>query len=178
MVHAPKKPILAAAAAALFALPQIAAAQSAAPLSGLYACEAIAQSDAQLACFRAETAKLRAAETTGDIVALEKETFAEIKKEEAKAAEKELTELKAAEEIRKNPPKQRSLAIQSAETYGANGYIRFTLENGEVWRQVESGRVRLSKGGGDVLTIKRKSLGSSLGRVNDKRPSFRIKRVE
>ena len=43
----------------LAAAPQLASAQTSASLSGLFACEALTDSDAELACFRAETAKLR-----------------------------------------------------------------------------------------------------------------------
>ena len=50
------------AAALLLATPQFAAAQSAPSLSGLYACEGVSDISAQLACFRAEIAKLRAAD--------------------------------------------------------------------------------------------------------------------
>jgi len=53
---------LLSAAALMLGAPQMASAQSASALSGLYACEAISDISAQLACFRAETAKLRAAD--------------------------------------------------------------------------------------------------------------------
>lgn len=53
---------LLSAAALMLGAPQMASAQSASALSGLYACEGISDISAQLACFRAETAKLRAAD--------------------------------------------------------------------------------------------------------------------
>jgi len=53
---------LLSAAALMLGAPQMASAQSASALSGLYACEGVSDISAQLACFRAETAKLRAAD--------------------------------------------------------------------------------------------------------------------
>jgi len=170
--HSTFKQALLPAVILLMAVPQIASAQSSsqssAPLSGLYACEALTQKEAQLTCFLTETAKLRAAESSGDVIAVEKETFAEIKKAEVEKHEK----------IKANPPKRRTLAIKSASAYGPNGYMRFTLENGEVWLQKESGRVRLGRAEPDMLTIKRASFGSFLARVNDKGGSIRVKQVK
>lgn len=173
------KPVICMTAAALLAAPQLAVAQSAPSLSDLFACEAITEADDQLACFRRETAKLRNVDAPPAPIAVPQSAapqppapyslsaptppaepeFAPLKKKEAKA------------------PKSRTLAIRSTST-AANGYVRFTLENGEVWQQIEKERVRLGRGDPDTLTIKRKSFGSFLGTVNGKRPSFRLRRVE
>lgn len=170
MTHLSKaKPAILAAAILMLAAPSIAAAQSSAPLSGLYACEAISDSSAQLACFRAETAKLRAAETSGDVIAVEKETFSEIKKAEVEAEVEKVEQEKTA--------KKRTLVIASTSTYGGKGYTLFTLENGEVWKQIQPGRVRLNEGEVNSLTIKRASFGSFLARVNDKGKSVRVRRA-
>lgn len=151
----------------LFAGTGYAQAQTAPSLSGLFACEAVTGQAAQLSCFRAETAKLRAAGGAAPLAAplatpepARTPEFAPLPKEEVKA------------------PKSRTLAIVSAQVAGGKGYTRFTLENGEVWQQIESARIRLGKENPDTLTIKRASFGSFIGRVNDKRPSFRVRRVE
>lgn len=166
----------------LSAAPQLASAQSASPLSGLYACEALAAKDAQLACFRAETAKLRAAETPADKPAVKNN---EISAPETAPKTEKVVEKPRVDESEKfiplkkdTTPKTRILTIRSTATYGANGYVRFTLENGEVWQQIESARIRLGKANPDKLTIKKASLGSFRGRVNDRRPSFRVKRIK
>lgn len=158
------------------AAPQIAAAQNSAPLAGLYACETISSSTAQLACFRAETAKLRAAETSGDVIAVEKETFAEIKQAEVKAEVKKV-EAKKEKEKKAKTAKLRSLPIKSARRFGASRYYRFTLENGEVWQQAEQKSVRLGKANPDILTIKRSAIGGGFAQVNDKGQWFRVKKI-
>ncbi|WP_427452412.1 hypothetical protein [Litorimonas sp. WD9-15] len=153
-----------AAATLLIAAPQFAAAQDTDALAGLFACELISETQAQLSCFRTETAKLRGAEASGEIVALEKEAVEEFK------------ELKAEKDIK--TAKSRTLTIQSTQRVGPNRYVQFTLDNGEVWQQAETKRVRLGRANPDKLTIKRASFGSFLGKVNDSRSTFRVKRVK
>ena len=171
-----KYSIFAAAALSLAAAPIIAFAQSSSnsstPLSGLYACEGVADDAAQLACFRAETAKLRAEETTGEVIAVDKESFAEIKKEEVKKAE--VKKEKQKKEKKAKTPKIRTLAIKSARPVGLKGFYRFTLENGEVWEQTKSARVRLGGAEPDVLIIRKGSLGSHFAKVNDTGNGFRV----
>ena len=157
----------------LAAAPQLASAQTAASLSGLFACEALTDSDAERACFRAETAKLRG--TRASTVPKVTETQSPVQKiapEQNDDPEKFIP-------IQKDEtPKKRTLTIQSVETYGQNGYIRFNLANGEVWRQTERGNLRLGKASPDKLTIKKGALGSFRARVNDKAPSVRVRRVK
>lgn len=162
--------------------PQVVTAQSSEPLSGLFACERLVDADAALACFRAETAKLRG---TGAIAApvdagkLSIEPQSPIRKTDAtipKATNdnpEKFIPLK-----RDETPKKRTLTIQSVQTYGQNGYIRFSLENGEVWQQTERGNLRLGRSNPDKLTIKKGALGSFRARVNDKAPSIRVRRVK
>lgn len=172
MIISKKKYAIFSTMLALTAAPQFALAQSA-PLSGLYACEAISGQADQLACFRAETAKLRAAETSGDVIAVEKDTLDEIKKTEVRKAE-----VKREKAVKEKSAKTRTLAIRSTATYGSKGYVRFTLENGEVWRQTEAARIRFTDSGTDTLTLKRAAMGSHRGTVNGKRPSFRVRQVK
>ena len=152
----------------LLVMPHFAAAQS--QYSGLFACEAVTNKDKQLACFLRETAKLRAVtppavpETAPPPPVIEKPAppqaeFAPLPSDKPKSAKSQI------------------VAIQST-TRTAKGYIRFTLENGEVWQQTEKAYVRLGRNDPDMLTIKRKSMGSFIATVNEKRPSFRIKRVK
>jgi len=156
-----------AAATLLIAAPQFAAAQDTDALAGLFACELISETQAQLSCFRTETAKLRGAEASGEIVALEKEAVEEFK---------EFKELKAEKDIK--TAKSRTLVIQSTQRVGPNRYVQFTLDNGEIWQQAETKRLRLGRANPDKLTIKRASFGSFLGKVNDSRSTFRVKRVK
>ena len=165
------------------AAPQLAFAQSSDPLSALYACEALAANDAQLACFRAETAKLRGAKPSTDNLGVRSTVKPVVNSDNSLAVEKTAEDSRIDDSqkfipLKKNVElKTRKLNIKSTTTHGANRYIRFILENGEVWQQGETARLRLGKGDPDVLTIKKVKFGGTRGRVNDKSPSFRLKRI-
>ena len=192
------------------AVPSLSAAQSASALSGLYACEGVADDTAQLACFRAETAKLRAADPAASSLAPQKQSLIaapplsapqiatpqvqtpavqppaspapEVKQAAAIVPDTKAQASQDEEEsfglIKSQKIKKRTLGIASTETFGRNDYVRFTLENGEVWQQTQAGRFRLKKNEPNVLTIKRASFGSFLGRANDKGQSVRMRRVK
>ncbi|MEP3889371.1 MAG: hypothetical protein ABJN69_02820 [Hellea sp.] len=177
------------------AAPQISFAQSSSPLSGLYACEAVSGDAAQLACFRAATAKLRASETLGGSVAAERERLANEKESLALerqrlAAERESLADAKKPEFSKTPafskslenkpeaPKSQTVAITKTQILKGSGYVRFTLANGEVWQQTEPENVRLGRASPDVLVVKKRRIGGYLGKVNDRRPSFSVKRVK
>lgn len=204
-----------AGAVLMMGAPQMAAAQSSPELTGLMACQAISNAEAQLACFQIETTKLRGgsrpfsdpvappvlpspvvpvvpapAVSETDRLALERDSLAaekaRLKAEEARldaekdrlaAEQKRLSaEKKDAEAKTKRQP--RNLAIASTSRFGPNRYIRFTLENGEVWQQTETASVRLGKSDGpDMLELKPKSFGSYIGQVNGKSRRFRVKQI-
>ena len=157
--------------------PSLAAAQSTQPLSGLFACEALTNKDDQLACFLTETAKLRAVDTPAAPMAAPEEAPVIPRVPSTATVTPTAPEFAPLPEKTAKAPKSRTMAIRSAAP-GAKGYLRFTLENGEVWQQIEPARVRLGRADPDMLTIKRKSFGSFLGNVNGKRPSFRVRRIK
>jgi len=151
-------------------------------LSGLYACEAITDKDAQLSCFVAETAKLRAAENSGDFVTIDKQAAEEIEKESYGFNLPSLPKLKifGTSDGKKKVKslKTRTLAIKRTSTI-RKGYLRFYLENGQVWDQTQPAKVRqLGKENPDTLVIKNAAMGSFLARVNGKGPLVRVRRRE
>lgn len=164
------------------ALSHSAIAASANTLSGLYACEAVADKDAQLSCFVTETAKLRAAETSGDFVTIDKQAAEEIEKESYGFNLPSLPKLKIfgnSDGAKKAKPlKTRSLAIKRTSTI-RNGYLRFYLDNGQIWDQTQPAKVRhLGQETPDMLVIKNAAMGSFLARVNGKGPQVRVRRIE
>lgn len=157
-------------------------AASANTLSGLYACEAIGDESAQLACFKSETAKLRAAETSGDFVTIDKQAAEEIEKDSYGFNLPSLPKLKIFgtkdKTAKAKPLKSRSLAIKRTSKI-RKGYLRFYLENGQVWEQTQPAKVRhLGKESPDMLVIKNAALGSFLARVNGKGPQIRVRRTQ
>lgn len=171
--------------------PVAASAQSAAPLSGLFACEIVSNKDAQLACFLTETAKLRAPELLPAVPAVEPQSLAvqreslAIEKErlaletERLAVEKQrIAALKAESEKKAKLTRNRTLAIVETSTFGSNRFVRFTLENGEVWQQTEAAPIRLGRADPDMMMLKKTSFGAMTGRVNGKAPTIRLKQIK
>ena len=62
-------------------------------------------------------------------------------------------------------------------TKGAYGKYTFTLDNGQVWRQVESSRTAIWRGGEEVV-VERGALGSFLMRKASGGRSLRVKRLK
>ena len=172
MIFSFSKSIIWLAAPLLLAMPTLATAQSQSSLSGLYGCEAITHKDDQLACFLRETAKLRAVNAPVALESVPVPTPPVIEKPAPPQVE-----FAPLPSDKPKAAKSQTVAIQSTSRT-AKGYIRFTLANGEVWQQIEKAYVRLGRGDPDMLTIKRKSMGSFIATVNEKRPSFRIKRIK
>jgi hypothetical protein len=56
-----------------------------------------------------------------------------------------------------------------------SGYLVITLDNGQVWKQTDSSRLRLSDN--DVVTIHRAALGSFMLRKADGKTTMRVKRI-
>jgi hypothetical protein len=161
------------------ALAQTGAMPSAKTLEGLYACEAISAPTEQLACFKRETALLRAGETSGDFVTIDKKAVKEIEKESFGFNIPKLRLFAAKPGDKTSEPlKELTLPIKRTSKT-SSGKIRFFLENGQVWEQTEKKYAgRLGKGKPDMLTIKNAALGSFRARVNEKGPLIRVRRVQ
>ncbi|WP_291842144.1 hypothetical protein [Maricaulis sp.] len=70
-----------------------------------------------------------------------------------------------------------SMEIERMRTVGYNTVI-FEMANGQVWRQADSGRVRLPRGDGHVAEIRRAALDSYLLRINGEGRAIRVRREE
>jgi len=161
------------------ALAQSAQTPSAKTLAGLYACEAISAPTEQLECFKRETALLRAGETSGEFVTIDKEAAKEIEKDGFGFNIPKLRLFASKDGDKKSKPlKELTLPIDRTSKT-ARGYVRFYLENGQVWEQTQSEYVgRLGKKDPDMLTIKNAAFGSFRARVNEKGPLVRVRRVK
>jgi hypothetical protein len=136
------------------------------PLAGLLACRELSDAAARLACFDRETATLevntaaRATASTRPVRALDpKQQFG--LPEQTVAKQEVAAGTRAAE----------TAAIEvhiSQVSQTANGRGIFTLDNGQVWRQVVADADVLAKPG-DVVTISRGVLGSYWLQTKSKR---------
>nr|WP_010131427.1 hypothetical protein [Microbulbifer agarilyticus] len=72
-------------------------------------------------------------------------------------------------------PESITAIIESAQK-GAYGKYTFTLDNGQVWRQTDSGRTIWR--GGEQVTVERGALGSFFMRKADGGRALRVKRIQ
>lgn len=70
-----------------------------------------------------------------------------------------------------------SMVIERAREYNYNQY-RFYMENGQVWRQVDTERVRLNRNSENTAVIRRAAMGSYLMLINDRGTAIRVIREE
>ncbi|WP_160153275.1 hypothetical protein [Microbulbifer sp. ALW1] len=80
------------------------------------------------------------------------------------------------QQVIEEAPEAITAKIVSAEE-GVHGKFTFTLDNGQVWRQVGSSTRNFWKGG-EQVTIQRGALGSYLMRKETGGRSLRVKRIQ
>lgn len=145
----------------------------------LYACTGMTDGQARLACFDAAVAELKQAQTAGEVSL--------VSRAEVQQAEKDsfgldpLTQARAMTGVASasTPPADLDVikvTIISAEKR-ANGTYRFTLDNGQVWDQIDTGGPRSLPRGTIEGEIRRASLGSFLLKPGN-RSVVRVKRVK
>ncbi len=178
----------AAIVTALFMAVSNAQAQTPDVLTRLYKCKSIAEDAARLTCYDAQVGHVETAQQTGDLVAIDREAAEEIQRDSFGFNIPSLPKINLFNRANKDKSARRakvefadiSLPLKSTRVMG-NGKTRFYLENGQVWDQTQNASQRipkLKKEGGNVLLIKKASMGSFMGRVNGKGAGIRMKRRE
>jgi len=149
-----------------------------APLSKVYACAAIAAADERLACYDAAVSGLKSAEASGGVTVISREQVAEAEKQAFGLGPATLADV--AKATAPAAPKVEALdtikvTVTSATKKSAN-LLRFTLDNGQVWEEIDTslGRVSGLPAAGE---IRKGALGSFMLKIGDK-PLTRVKRVK
>lgn len=144
-------------------------------LDRLIQCRGLADGTARLACFDSAAAALDQAERQGEVVVVDRAQVRESQRRlfgfnvggllpvfgRADAIEPELDTMEG--------------VLASARQGGEGGRWIFTLEDGSVWRQVDSEQMNVRPRAGHSIRIRRAALGSFLASVNDTR-SVRVAR--
>lgn len=153
-----------------------------APTDSVYACAAIAEDSARLACFDAAVSELRSKEQAGLIQTVDVAKIKEIEKEafgfsmpslpalfnRSSGADK-ATKEEAIEEI--------TAGVKSARIQGVTGRVIVVLDNGQTWEQIDTTKpnamaLRKAK----EARVRKAALGSFMMTV-DGGKAFRVKRV-
>ena len=152
-----------------------------APLSKVYACAGISGAQERLACFDAAVAGLKQAEASGGVTVVTPEQKAAAAKQSFGFAEGGAAAQKAqAAAVGAAPPPEQPdvVTVKIIEAVKArDNRHRFTLDNGQVWEQVETDKVQGIKTLPATAEIRKASLGSFMMKINDGR-SIRVRRVK
>lgn len=168
---------------AFLALASSATAQPAPPTPGVldqvYACAAIAGEPERLACYDGAVGRLRAAESSGQVVAVDRARAEEVEREAFGFTLPSLPRLfgrrgegvAAPEEVA-----EARLEIARVESR-PNRPATFTMTNGQVWTQIDGESARNVREGGAV-TIRRAAMASFLMSVEAGGPAIRVRRTQ
>ncbi len=163
----------------ILAAPALAAEPPALPAvpsySDVLACRSIADPTQRLACFDKTVGTLAAAETSGDVVVINRAKVEEVKRQAFGLPN--LDALKAFEIHTKAKPIERiSFVIANAHQNGAGRWV-VTSGDGQVWVQIDSADVFPEPAAGRPAVVYKGSLGSFFLKVGTD-SAFRVRREE
>lgn len=148
------------------------------PLTVLYDCAAMTDDMARLACYDSKVAGIRIAEDNKELVAIDKQSAQNLKKEAFGFNLPSLPKLGLPSLGMNDDEDALTLPVKSLRKVGRD-YVMI-LENGQVWRQT-SGNFNYIPKGDLVATIKPAALGSyklSISSGSQKVRGMKIRRVE
>jgi hypothetical protein len=147
-------------------------------LDQVYACATVSEEAARLACYDGAVGRLREAQSSGNLVAVDRQQAQEIQRDAFGFSLPSLPRLfgsrgdnerAAIEEVA-----EMRLEVASV-TNRRNMPSVFTMTNGQVWIQIDDENARNVARGGAV-TIRRASMGSFLMSVDAGGPAIRVRR--
>lgn len=148
-------------------------------LNSLYACTEIGEASARLACFDAATANLRTAESVGEVRVIDLNSVQELDRESfgfsLPSLAKILAPKKSTASLRTAPIDRIQAIIQSVRI-APSGAAVVTLDNGQIWRQIDQERPFPLKPGKSVQ-ISKASLGSFFLVIGSSQ-AFRVRREQ
>ncbi|MBC7769418.1 MAG: hypothetical protein H7124_11585 [Phycisphaerales bacterium] len=160
-----------------------AAAQDRAPasppvLDQVYACANVADETQRLACYDGAVGRLREAQTSGNLVAVDRQQAQEIEREAFGFSLPSLPRIfgNRGNEAPGAEVLEMALVIDRVVSR-RNGPSTFYMTNGQAWTQIDNEVARNVRAGGEV-TIRRAALGSFLMSVRAGGPALRVRRSE
>jgi hypothetical protein len=158
-------------------------AQSPEAIAKVYACAAIADAAARLACFDAAVGAMKAAEAGGEFAAVDAAGVRQIEREAFGFSLPSLPRL-ALPTLRRSeaagaaePERTAEMAMTIARIGRFDGRPSFVMSNGQTWVLIDTQSNRLARPGATV-TVKRAALGSYLMSVEAGGAALRVRRAE
>jgi len=152
------------------------------PTDPIYACAAIAEDTARLACFDEAVGTLRTKEEAGLVQTIDVGQIETIEKEAFGFAMPSLPKLFSRSEssdkkAEREEVEEITVAVKSARIQGVTGKAIVTLENGQVWEQTDTTKIQASSmRKAKEARVRKAALGSFMMTVDGGR-SFRVKRT-
>lgn len=148
-------------------------------LDQVYACAQVTAEAERLACYDSAVGRLRQAQNSGDLVAVDRAQAQAIERDAFGFSLPSLPRLFGGGANRPDAePNVAELQLEIARvSHRADGKALFTMANGQVWAQIDDANVRRAREGGAV-TIRRAALGSYLMSVEAGGPAIRVRRSE
>jgi hypothetical protein len=156
-------------------------------LDAVYACAAITDEAPRLACYDNAVGRLREAQTTGNLVAVDRGQAEQLDREAFGFQLPSLSRLfgggsdsgsSAATPERPGFERvdQMQLTVERV-VRRRDGTVSITMTNGQVWSQIDNENPRNVRPGGQV-TVRRATLGSYLMSVEAGGPALRVRRTQ
>lgn len=160
----------------------------AAPLDKIYACSSVTDGVKRLVCFDAAVVGLKQAETTGGVAVVDRAQIERAEKEAFGLATPSLSAIADSARASSTPipgaaPGQTAKALDKVTfpvksvAQGPDGQYRFTMQNGQVWRQTDGIRLPAIGKGPWQAEIRKAAIGSFMLKLDD-RTSVRVRRME
>ncbi|MBL8530130.1 MAG: hypothetical protein JNK94_00215 [Hyphomonadaceae bacterium] len=174
------RPILLGMLFVALATPAVAQQPAQAPgvLEQVYACATVGEEAARLRCYDDAVGRLRAAQTSGELVAVDRGQVQQIERESFGFSLPSLPRIfQRTETPGAEPERTESLTAQVSGVRQRNtGIYVITLANGQVWEQTDQLPPRRLRAG-DTVEIRRATFGSYLLHY-DRGPAVRVRRIE
>jgi hypothetical protein len=151
------------------------AASAAEPLDQVYACAAISESAARLACYDAAVGKLKSAEQSGDLAVVDSEKVRQVQKESFGFRLPSLPKL-VLPKFGGGEPESVTAKLERLRTNSEYKAV-FYLENGQVWRQIDTNTTTRIKPG-QIATVRKAALGSFMLTTPQAGQAIRVHRDE
>mgnify|MGYP006950286295 CR=1 FL=1 len=151
------------------------------PTEGIYQCAAIADDTARLACFDKAVGDLKTAETAGKVRTVDVATIEKLERESFGFSLPSLSQVFGRNEDAGKPLTQEvdevTLPIASISVNRVTRKAQITLENGQVWEQIDSEEIPRSKiRKAKEATIRKAAFGSFLMTIGGG-SGIRVRRV-
>jgi len=147
-------------------------------LDQVYACSSIAEQAARLACYDGAVGRLREAQSSGNLVAVDRQQAETVEREAFGFSLPSLPRLFGNRGDGAASPEIAEMALEIDRVSRRNdGTATFYMTNGQVWTQIDNENARNVRPGGQV-TVRRATLGSFLMSVEAGGPALRVRRAQ